>query len=866
MEFDCDIPDEFTYSVKDIRQSAYSVPFTSTNVKLTYTGVITDNRGAEPISTEETFTVDIPFEPNDSDVVNNVISDALDFHGVEVPYQITSLCKQKTPFYLYNPGDSDVTVGVLKNNANAYTSAPEYSVDGQNWTQLGNTATTPKTFIVKPKSYVMVRQTKNDSKWSDANSYNYFTSDGEIHIGGNITSLTWPNFEEKKTTKLDKNYAYYGCFTNMVHLTDASELILDYVNPSSPTACANTFAQMFNGCSSLVAAPKLNATTLTNNMCAGMFKDCTSLTETPYLPAEHLVNGCYFNMFNGCSSLQKVNANFIDEPSTAYTNNWLQGVPDHGTFIKNPNATWDVVGNSGIPVGWTMQNSDDSALYTFGVLSDWHYGSADGDRTTNQATFVKPEVISTFYKDQDVDFMTLDGDLTYNGKVTELTNFKIMVADQFGDIPFYYNQGNHDAVCTDANYESTTGVKKNFVEIKGQDVFIFASQDYTSSIISDDTSDVAYKNSVNWILATLEKYKGFRIFLYIHYCFYGMAGAAPGVSYGFTNGSTIAKSIVDKVKEVGNTIIFTGHTHFDMSRDQSNDKYTHTQSLGNNTWMVHIPSCGWCKTGDGKGEANCIKDLYPEDTTYGKIYRSQGYVAEAYPDKVILKAYQFNTDEWLTDYVFDVSGITNIVGASLIGEESKDPVVPEGEEYITLDSVYTNSAHWQTDYIVNKTDTLEWKGTLTKTSQYLMGSADDSSLKRFDIQYNSKNVAQFTLGAGTKNESSALNLLDGVPHTFTFGVSAFVVDGKDIKRPCSGTFTQPTAPIRICSIAGDAYGADTAHLYIGRFYEASVYDSDGTLKKHWVPVYTKDGVYKLHETVGDTFIEPSSSGEIRWED
>lgn len=866
LEFDCNIPKGTTYEVKDIKQSAYSVPFKSTGMKLTFTGVkVNEYTEGEPEIVEEEQVLNVLFDENDTDS-NKVIGDVFEWNGVAVPYSVTSLCKQQTPLYFYNPNDIDVTIGIVRSQAGgtSYTAYAEWSLDGQNWTATGAINTSPKVITLPAKSYVFIRSAKTDGKWSDAIIHNYFTSNGEVYVGGNIASLLWKDFESRATTIITNNYSFYGAFNNMEGLTNANDLILDYIIPNGTTS-SNTFAQLFEGCKNLIEAPVIpNVSTMSSNMYAGMFKDCTSLERAPYLPAEHLTNGCYFNMFNGCSSLNYISANFVDEPSTTYTNNWLQGVAEEGIFVKNPNATWDVAGNSGIPVGWTMYNSDDSALYTFGVLSDWHYGSADGDRTTNKATFVGPDVISNFYKSQNVDFMTLDGDLTYNGKVDELTKFKNMVAEQFGDMPFYYNQGNHDAVCADDTYESTMGVKKNFVVVKNQDAFVFASQDYTSTRISEDTNDVAYKNAVNWILETLEKYKGYRIFLYIHYCFYGMAGAAPGVSYGFKNGSAIAKSIVDKVQEVGNTIIFTGHTHFEMSRDQSNDGYVHTQELSNNCWMVHIPSCGWCKTGDGKGENNCIKDPYPQDTTYGKIYRSQGYVAEAYPDRVVLKAYQFNTNEWLGDYVFNVSGVKNIVGASLVGNEHNIPEIPEGEDHVVLeDGVYVNSVYWQTDYNTTATDTMEWKGQFTKTSQYLMGTADSSSSKRFDVQYTSKNQIQVGLNTNSYKNGTQ-NLLDNQPHTLTFNTTDCKVDGRVVATNTSLVYAQPTAPIRICSIAGNAYSADTAHLFIGRFYEASVYDEDMNYKRHWVPVYHKDGTFKLYETVNNVYVETSGDGEIYW--
>ena len=45
----------------------------------------------------------------------------------------------------------------------------------------------------------------------------------------------------------------------------------------------------------------------------------------------------YNNMFAGCSNLNYINASFLTEPSDEYTNNWVSGVSETGTFVKNAN-------------------------------------------------------------------------------------------------------------------------------------------------------------------------------------------------------------------------------------------------------------------------------------------------------------------------------------------------------------------------------------------------------------------------------------------------------------------------------------------------------------------------------------------------
>ena len=37
---------------------------------------------------------------------------------------------------------------------------------------------------------------------------------------------------------------------------------------------------------------------------------------------------------------------------------WVNGVASSGTFVKNSAATWNVVGVSGVPEGWTVETAD----------------------------------------------------------------------------------------------------------------------------------------------------------------------------------------------------------------------------------------------------------------------------------------------------------------------------------------------------------------------------------------------------------------------------------------------------------------------------------------------------------------------------
>ena len=87
-----------------------------------------------------------------------------------------------------------------------------------------------------------------------------------------------------------------------------------------------------------------------------MFANCNSLTKAPDLPALTLAPNSYSFMFVGCTSLSYIKALFLTTPGQGFTEGWVEGVASTGTFVKNPEATWEVIGDDGIPEGWTVGN------------------------------------------------------------------------------------------------------------------------------------------------------------------------------------------------------------------------------------------------------------------------------------------------------------------------------------------------------------------------------------------------------------------------------------------------------------------------------------------------------------------------------
>ena len=143
------------------------------------------------------------------------------------------------------------------------------------------------------------------------------------------------------------NRCYNSMFSGCTSLTTAPEL-------PATTLADSCYSAMFSSCYSLTTAPELPATTLAHRCYNSMFSDCTSLTTAPELPATTLANYCYNYMFHRCTKLNYIKMLATDISATSCLVNWVYLVASSGTFVKNPEATWDVVGVNGVPEGWTV--------------------------------------------------------------------------------------------------------------------------------------------------------------------------------------------------------------------------------------------------------------------------------------------------------------------------------------------------------------------------------------------------------------------------------------------------------------------------------------------------------------------------------
>ena len=159
------------------------------------------------------------------------------------------------------------------------------SVDGKKtWQTLAANTPSP---VINAGEKIYFKATENAYPYQGVN-YNYqFTTLKTCNVSGHPYSLY---------TKFSY-YSFAYLFQN-TKIVDASGLDL-----SENKTTSRCYLEMFRGCTSLVTAPELPATTIADSCYQGMFRGCTSLVTAPELPATTLANNCYYEMFQGCTSL-----------------------------------------------------------------------------------------------------------------------------------------------------------------------------------------------------------------------------------------------------------------------------------------------------------------------------------------------------------------------------------------------------------------------------------------------------------------------------------------------------------------------------------------------------------------------------------
>lgn len=349
-------------------------------------------------------------------ILNDITAAYYGVNPVDKIYLGDELVWPTTPVYSAMPLTFQILSGgniVWTCDTGASAKTIQYRINNGEWTTIRSVYGTGRpTFSVTAGDRVEFKGNNNSLGTIDGITVrsSFFLASGiKMNVEGNIMSLlNATDYKNITAMSADNDVAFYKLFKGC-GVVSAENLIL----PAKIIRAKRCYAHLFDSCTSLIKAPTLPATILTNaDYCyAEMFENCTALTEAPTLPADRLAKYCYFAMFRGCTSLSTVpeklpatgladscyydmfyncssittapelpatglvrdayyemfygcsKLNYIKcllnsiGSSTNVTQNWVQGVANTGTFIKLQRSTFWTTGNSGIPNGWTVQDA-----------------------------------------------------------------------------------------------------------------------------------------------------------------------------------------------------------------------------------------------------------------------------------------------------------------------------------------------------------------------------------------------------------------------------------------------------------------------------------------------------------------------------
>lgn len=177
----------------------------------------------------------------------------------------------------------------LKTSGKSWDGALEYSTDTENWSEWDGTEISSSN-----DGKLYLRGTGN-TRITKGNGFS-LTIDKRIQCLGNIENLLDYRTVEAGNHPVMAESCYDSMFYGCSSLIQAPEL-------PATTLTTSCYTLMLGECTSLTQVPELPATTLANYCYGAMFFACTSLTQVPELPAATLADGCYTSMFSECTSL-----------------------------------------------------------------------------------------------------------------------------------------------------------------------------------------------------------------------------------------------------------------------------------------------------------------------------------------------------------------------------------------------------------------------------------------------------------------------------------------------------------------------------------------------------------------------------------
>lgn len=278
-----------------------------------------------------------------------------------------------------------------------------------------------------------------------------------------------------------------------------------------------------------------------------------------------------------------------------------------------------------IPLGTLAPPNRAKMLYKAGVLSDIHLPMQTGEEDFKRAMGY---LIGT----EQVDFIAICGDLTYNGTNTELANYKEKADAYRGNTPIYAVAGNHENYPNgvaegdiEGRIAAYTGHPLYYTFTQGNDVYIMVG---VRSNSSDNLFTVA---ELQWLYEALETNRNKRCFVFEHvFPWDGSGDVLNAYPVNLLKG-TVGGVFLSLMQHYKNVIWFHGHSHVKFDGQIYGDMANIDKLYG--MYSLHIPSL--CYPAEG-------------DADRGYIYaESEGYVMDVYADGIHLRGRDFARGEFL---------------------------------------------------------------------------------------------------------------------------------------------------------------------------------------------------------------------------
>lgn len=282
----------------------------------------------------------------------------------------------------------------------------------------------------------------------------------------------------------------------------------------------------------------------------------------------------------------------------------------------------------------------DEVLMNAVLIADIH---ADGDAIRDRNDNLRRLIADIGAAEEKLDAIAVAGDITNCGNIKEYINLEAMLLSYDKSKQFIPAMGNHDsrATCIEEPYFDegsalfkgfllTQGIKTQtnyyYKIVNGCYFIVLGTESMPDPYISD--------TQIEWVDSLLNEAAktGMPCFILSHELLMGTHDDENvPASRNLGEASEKLKAVVKKYADEGLTTVYIcGHLHENFHEDT-------LVTVSDNFYSLLLPSA-----------------LYTEDDTTGEYIMGLGVTAEVYKDKLLIRARNFMTYEWLEDYRWEL--------------------------------------------------------------------------------------------------------------------------------------------------------------------------------------------------------------------